>query len=171
MTLKTSPAVFIQRTDIMKYRMLLRRVASFKTVNAHAVMLGSLLMLSACSKSIPMYPQAQAYNQSVHGFDKGMRAMLMCTNLPPLQIRKNVELDIKSYVTKDPFEKVSGWYESSLSGWRAVAPTGNAKPMEQCPSGVSYVTPENCRPEECAKQLYILNEGTNETWIVTLAVK
>jgi hypothetical protein len=151
----------------MKSRMFLPQVSACKVVSLLFAFMA--VALSGC-KSTSMYPQAAAYDKSVHGFDKGNRAMLMCINLPPLQIRKNVELDVQSHVTKDPFEKVSGWYQEKLSGWTNVPASGQPKP-EQCPTGVSYVSPENCRSGECSKQLYVLNEGPSETWIVNVSLK
>lgn len=152
----------------MKRRTFLPQVSACKVASLLLALMA--VAMSGCSASTSMYPQAAAYDKSVHGFDKGNRAMLMCVNLPPLQIRKNVELDVQSHVTKDPFEKVSGWYQEKLSGWTNVPASGQPKP-EQCPTGVSYVSPENCRSGECSKQLYVLNEGPGETWIVNVSLK
>lgn len=151
----------------MKRKMLLPQV--FSCVLVSLLLAFIAFTLSAC-KSTTMYPQAAAYDKSVHGFDKGNRAMLMCVNLPPLQVRKNVELDVQSHVTKDPFEQVSNWYREKLSGWTSVPASGQPK-LEFCPTGVSYVSPENCRLGECSKQLYVLNEGPSETWIVNVSLK
>jgi len=165
--LETQPEILDRKDRLMSSRILFRQRA---ILNAASVLI-ALVFVSACGSSTAMYPQAQAYDKGAHGFDKGNRAMLMCINLPSLQVRKKVELDIKSFVTKDPFDKVSAWYHEKLSDWTSVPASGQPKPLEQCPTGVSYVSPANCRTGDCSKQLYVLNEGPSETWIVIVSQK
>ncbi len=153
----------------MSYKLLSQKFPNYESATAFALLIIVAALLSGCG-SRPIYPAAQAYDQQVHGLDKGNIALFTCTNLPPSQIRKKVELQIQSYVTRDPIEKVKAWYDKKLSDWTKLVPTDTAK-TERCPNGVSYVFPEQCQSEGCTKQIYILDEASNETWIVLITLK
>lgn len=155
----------------MTYRALLKMVTSFQALRVALVLLMIAAMMGACGSSITVYPGAEVYDKQKHGIDVGNIAMMTCTNLPPIRIRKKVEIQIQSYVSGDPFETVKSWYAKKLSDWGKVGP-GDAAKRDECPNGVSYVFPEQCKDSgECTKQLYILEKAPDKTWIVFITLK
>lgn len=156
----------------MTYKVLRQKVTNFETSRASLALLMIAAMLGgACGSSNTIYPGAEVYDKQKHGIDQGNIAVMMCTNLPPIRIRKKVELQIQSYVTSDPLESVKSWYAKKLSDWGKVGP-GDAAKREECPNGVSYVFPEQCKDSgDCTKQIYVLEKSSDKTWIVVITLK
>lgn len=164
----------------MTYKGLLQKVANFETSRASLALLMIAAMLGgACGSSNivypgaenTIYPGAEVYDKQKHGIDQGNIAVMMCTNLPPIRIRKKAELQIQSYVTSDPIESVKSWYAKKLSDWGKVGP-GDAAKREECPNGVSYVFPEQCKDSgDCTRQIYLLEKPSDKTWIVVITLK
>ena len=155
----------------MTYKGPLQRVANFQTLRGSLVLLMIAVILGACGSSITVYPGAETYDKQKHGNDEGNIALMTCTNLPPIRIRKKVEIQIQSYVTSDPIESVKSWYAKKLSDWGKVGP-GDAAKREECPNGVSYVFPEQCKDSgDCTRQVYVLEKASDKTWIVVITLK
>jgi hypothetical protein len=156
----------------MTYKVLRQKVTNFETSRASLALLMIAAMLGgACGSSNTIYPGAEVYDKQKHGIDQGNIALMTCTNLSPIRIRKKVELQIQSYVTSDPIESVKSWYAKKLSDWGKVGP-GDAAKREECPNGVSYVFPEQCKDSgDCTRQIYVLEKPSDKTWIVVITLK